>query len=547
MDSEVFERAFSHDEHCQGRCRGEWYTEPERIAGSGGYMDGSEEKRPYGLVSLVGAGPGDPELITVKGLRCLRQADVVIYDRLANEALLDHVPVSALRLFAGKAPGSHAMTQDEINTALVEHGRAGKRVVRLKAGDPYVFGRGGEEAEVLVAAGVPYDVVPGVTSAIAVPAAAGIPVTHRDFTPAFTVVTGHEDPSKEVSTVPWHALGSGADTLVFLMGVGRLGLIAERLIEAGRSSETPVAVVRRGTWPDQQSVLGTLADIADRVAEVGLTAPAVTVVGRVVSLAETLGWPAGAGLAGKTVLVTRAREQASVLTALLRSYGARTIEFPAIRIEKAAEYTGLDAALGRIEGYRWMAFTSVNAVEAVGERLAAIGRDWPALVRVRVAAIGPATANALQDRGVTVEYVPERFLGDEVAAGLPDVAGARILLARADIADTRLIDGLRARGADVDQFVAYRTLVSDEDASPLREQLRASAIQIVTFASSSTVRNLVQALGSDAAALLRRTMVACIGPVTAGTARELGIEPAIIATEHTIQGLVAAIREHVWP
>jgi uroporphyrinogen III methyltransferase/synthase len=326
---------------------------------------------PGGLVSLVGAGPGDPDLITVKGLQRLQQAEVVIYDRLANEALLEAVPAAALRIFAGKAPGAHALSQDAINALLVEHGLAGRRVVRLKGGDPYVFGRGGEEAEVLAAAGLRYEVIPGVTSAIAAPAAAGIPVTHRDLTPAFTVVTGHEEPSKDSSTVPWHALALGATTLVFLMGVGRLELIVERLIAEGRPPETPAAVIRRGTWPDQQVVKGTLADIALRVAEVGLSAPAVTVVGAVVALQESLGWSLRGPLTGRTVLVTRAREQASSLSSLLRSYGATPIEFPAIRIEPADDYTPLDAALVSLPAYGWACFTSVNAVAAVDRRLRA--------------------------------------------------------------------------------------------------------------------------------------------------------------------------------
>lgn len=511
---------------------------------AGGDVAG-EEIWSSGLVSLVGAGPGDPELITVKGLRRLREAQVVVYDRLANDALLAEAPAGAARVYAGKEPGRQALSQDEINALLVAHGRAGKRVVRLKAGDPYVFGRGGEEAEALVAAGVQYEVVPGITSAIAAPAFAGIPVTHREFTPAFTVVTGHEDPAKEESTVPWAQLGMGVDTLVFLMGVGRLDRIASELIRHGRAADTPAAVVRRGTWPDQQVVVGTLTDIAERVAEVGLTAPAVTIVGRVVELAATLGQQAVGSLMGRRVLVTRAREQASSLSALLRSYGAAVVEYPAIRIEPAEDYTDLDAALTSPAQFDWACFTSVNAVDAVDRRLQALGRSWSDLGGVRIAAIGPATSRALDARGVRVAWVPERFLAAEIAAGLPEAEGARILLARADIADARLVEGLEARGARVAQFVAYRTLVGEEDAGTLRGHLERGEIEIVTFASSSTVRNLVRSLGPGASALLSGVLVACIGPVTAATAREEGIEPAIVAGEHTIPGLVRAIREHL--
>jgi uroporphyrinogen III methyltransferase / synthase len=496
------------------------------------------------LVSLVGAGPGDAELITVKGLNRLRHADVVVYDKLANEALLREAPENATMIFAGKGPGNHALSQEQINSLLVEHGSQGKRVVRLKGGDPFVFGRGGEEAEALAGAGIRFEVVPGVTSAIAAPAYAGIPVTHRDYTSAFTVVTGHEDPTKDESTIPWHALAHGPDTLVFLMGVSHLANLAQRLIIAGRPPSTPVAVVRRGTWPDQQSVHGTLENIADRVREIGITAPAVAIVGKVTTLASSLAWNRNGGLAGKSVLVTRARDQASALTKLLASFGAVVTEFPAIQIVPAHDYTGLDRALRELVHYRWVCFTSVNAVAAIGRRLDAVGLGWAELAKVRVAAIGPATARALSSHTVTVDYMPARFLAEAIAGGLPDLDGGRVLLARADIADSRLVHSLEARGATVDEFIAYRTVVSDEDAGAIRQRLRDGAIDVVTFASSSTVSNLCQALGPNGQELLASSVVACIGPVTAETARGLGITPAVVATEHTIPGLVTAIREY---
>jgi uroporphyrinogen III methyltransferase/synthase len=418
-------------------------------------------------------------------------------------------------------------------------------VVRLKGGDPFVFGRGGEEAEALVAAGIRFEVVPGVSSAIAAPAYAGIPVTHRDFTTAFTVVTGHEDPEKGASAIPWQALASGPDTVVFLMGVGQLDEIASRLIAAGRPDSTPVAIVRRGTWPDQQVVLGTLADIALKVRDAGITPPAVAVVGQVANLARTLQWYQPSALAGRRILVTRARDQASALSTLLESFGARVTEFPAIRILPAESYDDLDAALLRSGRYRWICFTSVNAVAAVQARLAALGRDWSQFRQVGIAAIGPATRDALAARNVRVDYVPDRFLADAIAEGLPYAQGAHILLARADIADHRLVDALIARGASVDHFVAYRTVPSGEDAGALRDALTSRSIDVVTFASSSTVRNLVAALGDDARALLAGTVIACIGPVTAETAGSLGLAPAIVASDHTIAGLVAAIEEYL--
>ncbi len=498
-----------------------------------------------GFVSLVGAGPGDPGLITVKGLQRLREAEVVVYDRLANEDLLQEAPNSALLIFAGKQPGSHALSQRQINDLLVQHGQAGRRVVRLKGGDPFVFGRGGEEAEALVDAGIRYEVVPGVTSAIAAPAYAGIPVTHRDLTTAFTVVTGHEDPEKAVSAIPWQSLAVGPDTVVFLMGIGQLEEIASRLTGAGRDASTPVAVVRRGTWPDQQVVLGTLANIASKVRDAGIEPPAVAVVGQVAGLAGKLHWFRPPALAGKCVLVTRSREQASALTSLLRSLGASVLEYPAIRILPAEDYAELDAALRQSDRYRWICFTSVNAVAAVDRRLQELGLDWSDLSLSGVAAIGPATRDALVARGARVDYVPEQFVAEAIGRDMPDVAGARFLLARADIADQRLVDALAVRGAYVEQFTAYRTVMSGEDAGAVREALRSRTIDVVTFTSSSTVRNLCAALGDGAREMLATTVVACIGPVTAATARDLGLAPAVVAAEHTIPGLVEAIEERL--
>jgi uroporphyrinogen III methyltransferase/synthase len=359
------------------------------------------------------------------------------------------------------------------------------------------------------------------------------------------VVTGHEDPEKGASAIPWQALASGPDTIVFLMGVGQLEEICSRLAGAGRSASTPVAVVRRGTWPDQQVVLGTLVDIAEKVQEAGITPPAVAVVGKVASLANTLYWYRPSALAGRLVVVTRARDQASALSTLLEARGARVLEFPAIRILPAERYDDLDDALLHSTRYHWICFTSVNAVAAVQGRLAEVGRDWIALQQSRIAAIGPATREALEARGVRVDYMPERFLADEIARGLPDVEGACILLARADIADHRLVEALRASGARVDQFIAYRTVTAGEDAGDLREALQSGAIDVVTFASSSTVRNFCTSLGDDASALLAGTVVACIGPVTAATAGSLGLHPAVVAAEHTIPGLVEAIEEYL--
>ena len=493
-----------------------------------------------GIVYLVGAGPGDPGLITVKGLACLEKAEVIVCDRLVNQRLLEHAPSGCEIIDVGKTPRKHPVPQGEINALLVDRARAGKLVVRLKGGDPFLFGRGGEEAEALAEAGVPFQVVPGVTSAIAVPAYAGIPVTHRDLTSTFAVVTGHEDPTKDGSDIDWAKLATGVGTLVFLMGIGNLAAIVERLVEHGRDPQTPVAVIRWGTEPRQETVAGTLADIAQRVREAGLQPPAVTVVGEVVRLREKLRWFDTRPLFGKRVLVTRARPQASVLSQLLRDRGAEPVEFPAIAIAPPSDWAKLDEAIDKLATYDWVIFTSANGVQSVVERRQARGGDLRVLADPRVAAIGPATAQALRDQGVRVDFVPPVYVAEEIAAGIGDVRGQRILLPRADKARQALAQGLREKGALVDEVVAYRTTTAPS--GDLQAILGNGKIDIVTFTSSSTVQNLADALdGRAPGEALAGMLVACIGPVTARTAQELGIRVDVVAREHTIEGLVDAV------
>jgi len=493
-----------------------------------------------GIVHLVGAGPGDPGLITVKGLACLQKAEVVVCDRLVNQRLLEHVPSDCEIIDVGKTPQHHAVTQDQINAILVDRARAGKVVVRLKGGDPFLFGRGGEEAEALAEAGIPFEIVPGVTSAIAVPAYAGIPVTHRDFTSTFAVVTGHEDPTKDGSDIDWAKLATGVGTLVFLMGIGNLAAIVDRLVEHGRDPQTPVAVIRWGTEPRQQTVTGTLVDIVQRVREAGLQPPAVTVVGEVVRLREKLRWFDTRPLFGKRVLVTRARPQARALSQLLRELGAEPVEFPAIAIAPPSDWSRLDQAIDRLAIYDWIIFTSANGVQAVVERIQARGGELRLLEGPCVAAIGPATAQALRDHGVRVDFVPPVYVAEEITAGIGDVRGHRILLPRADRARPALAESLREKGALVDEVVAYRTTAAPS--GDLLAILGNGKIDIVTFSSSSTVKNLAYALGGRSPReTLDGMLVACIGPVTAHTARELGIRVDVVAPEHTIQGLVDAI------
>jgi uroporphyrinogen III methyltransferase/synthase len=501
-----------------------------------------------GFVSLVGAGPGDPQLITVGGAARLAEADVVVYDRLANPALLSHARPDALLIYAGKLPDRHTLTQDEINAALVEHGLAGKRVVRLKGGDPFVFGRGGEEAEALIAAGVPFEVIPGVTSAIAAPAYAGIPVTHRALASSFAVITGHEDPAKDASSIDWTHLARGVDTLIFLMGTARLAEIAHRLVENGRADTTPCAVIEWGTLPRQRTVTGTLATIAGDVARAGVEPPAVTVVGDVAALRDDLRWFDTRPLFGKRVLVTRTRQQASELSLALAANGAEAIELPTIEIVPRVDQRALaDAVEGlRTSAYNWTIFTSANAVELFMAHLRAAGLDARGFGRSRLAAIGPGTAAALSRFGLKVDLVPERYVAESLleAFSARVMRGARVLLPRAEGARELLVDGLQALGARVDELTLYRAEVPrDPDAEGLR-RLRAGEVDIATFASSSSVRNLVEMLDGDIAPL-RRVLIAAIGPVTAQAVRNAGLEPTVLATEYTIEGLVAALVDFV--
>lgn len=497
-----------------------------------------------GRVYLVGGGPGDPGLLTLRGAEVLGKADVVVYDRLANTALLDlHLRPTAERIYAGKSTDHHTYPQDEINRMLVQHARAGKTVVRLHGGDPFVFGRGGEEASVLAAAGVPFEVVPGVTSAVAVPAYAGIPVTHRGCTSSLAVVTGHEDPAKPESDLCWEKLATGVGTLVVLMGLTNLASIAEELIRHGRPPDTPVAVIRWGTWPRQETLTGTLGDIASKVREKGLRPPAVIVVGDVVRLRDSLRWWDSRPLFGKRVLVTRSREQAGALSSLLREIGAEPVEVPVLEVVPPESFDPMDEAIRRLGSYQWVVFTSVNGVKAFMERLEALGLDARAFAGVRLAAIGPATAEELARYRLRADLVPAKYVAEEVAASLVEsgVRGKRILLPRADLARNLLPRELEKAGALVDCVVAYRTVVASADLEGLRQRLSAGEIDIVTFTSSSTVRNLLEGLGVGGAALLARTMVACIGPVTAETARDMGLRVDVVAEEHTVPGLVKAI------
>ncbi|HSD02202.1 MAG TPA: uroporphyrinogen-III C-methyltransferase [Gaiellales bacterium] len=471
-------------------------------------------------VYLVGAGPGDPGLLTVRGRELVERCDAIVYDRLADPRIVALAPESAERIYAGKRPGEHAMTQERLNEALVELGARLATVVRLKGGDPFVFGRGGEEALALEAAGIPFEVVPGVSSAYAVPAYAGIPVTQRGMAAQVTFVTGHEDPAKPESSIDWSSLAATPGTLVFLMGVGALEENARRLIAHGMAADTPAAVISHGTRPDQRTVTAPLARIAEAAA--GLSAPAITVVGEVARMREHLAWFEHRPLHGCRVVVTRARAQASGLRARLEELGAAVIEAPAIRIEP------LPFDPPEIGRYDVLVLTSANGVERV------LPADVRELAGVTVAAIGTATADALAARGIVADVVPARAVGEALLAELGDVAGKRILLAAAEGARDVLPDGLAAGGADVTVLRTYRTVPEPVDADAVL------AADLVTFTSSSTVANLVAAMGSRDLSALRAVS---IGPVTSASLREAGIEPVAEADPHDVTGLIRAVHE----
>ena len=482
---------------------------------------------------LVGAGPGDPGLMTRRSLELIASADAILYDRLIPPGALDGARPDAELRYVGKEPGAAALSQEETNALLVELGRAGKRVVRLKGGDPFVFGRGGEEAEALAAAGVPFEVVPGVTAGVAAPAYAGIPVTHRGAASAVAFVTGHEDPEKPDSALDWDALARFPGTLVFYMGIKRLPLIAERLTAAGRDPGEPAAVIERGTHPGQRTVVDTLGGIAARVEAEEIRAPAITLVGAVAELRETIAWLERRPLHGEVVAVTRARAQASGLAERLRQLGTEVVETPAIRIEPRALEGELREAVERIGEYALLCFTSPNGVRLFFD---ALPSDARALARATVAAIGPGTAAALIEHGVRADVVPEKFVAEVLVEAISslDLDGKRVLIARAAEARSVLPDSLRERGAEVDDIALYDTV-----AEPLTDAQRAALERAtyVTFTSSSTVRFLLES-GVRPPAGAR---IVSIGPVTSATAEEHGLTVDVEAEQHDIDGLVDAL------
>ncbi len=519
-------------------------------------------------VYLVGAGPGDPGLLTIAAAAALRNADIVVYDYLANVRLLDYCKADAQKIYVGKSAGAHTLTQGQINQLLVDKARElderhpGQRrsIVRLKGGDPYVFGRGGEEGEFLKAHHISFVTIPGITSGIAAPAYAGIPLTHRDMASTITLVTGHEKSDKpdegDAPGVNYAALAQLGGTLVFYMGVKSLPLITARLIAGGMEKDTPVAVIRWGTHPHQQTVTGTLATITDVVASAKITAPAITIVGRVVALRDTLDWFEQRPLFGQTVLVTRTRQQASNLSDQLAQLGANILEAPTIELAPPEDWSAIDHALGTLQTYDWVVFTSANGVRAAWERLRLLSLDARAFGGLNVAAIGPTTADALHNIGIMPDLIPEKFVGEELAAALREtlaagsthpkpLAGKRFLLLRADIARPVLSQELCEAGGHVDDLPIYRTVRPAALPEEVVAALRAGQIHWITFTSAATAVNLHALLSEELRQAVQSIRKISIGPITTAALQELHWPPTVEAATHDIAGIVHAIQENI--
>jgi len=498
-------------------------------------------------VYLVGAGPGDPGLITVRGKECIQNADVIIYDYLASPALLNYARKSAELIYVGKKGGDHTLSQDEINALIVEKANSGGIVCRLKGGDPFIFGRGGEEAEVLFKEKLSFEVVPGVTSAIAAAAYAGIPLTHRKLTSSLAFITGHEDPDKEETGINWSSLATGVGTLVFFMGVKNLPNIVKSLVEHGKSPDTPVALIQWGTTSSQKTATGKLKTIVEKARIAGIKAPAIIVVGDVVNLRKKLNWFEKRPLLGKRIVVTRARQQASDLVGLLSDLGAECLEYPTIKIMPPQNPRPLKQAVENLTAYDWIVFTSVNGVLYFFEQLFAAGKDVRALGRMKTAAIGPATAAQLREFGLASDIVPKTYRAESVVEAFKteQLEDKKILLPRAAEARPILPKELKKMGAEVDEVPAYETRKVTESTDDLVQQLKDRRIDLITFTSSSTAKNFKALLPPENfKKLTQGVTIAAIGPITSDTAAELGFDVHITADSYTIPGLVEAILKH---
>jgi len=497
-----------------------------------------------GKVFFVGSGPGDPKLITIKGLEAIQNAEVLIYDRLADPSLLNYANQSAEKINVGKLPDQHTINQEEINNLLVEKASEGKIVTRLKGGDPNVFGRVGEEALELKKHQIPFEIVPGITSAIAVPAYAGIPLTHRDYSSSIAIVAGHEGSTKNESNINWEKLSTATGTLIFLMGLANLKLISDKLIDNGRDEETPVAVTMWGTTADQRTVVGSLSNIVQKVADAQITSPAIITVGEVVSLRNDLSWFEDKPLFGKRILVTRAKEQAFEMSNMISELGGEAVEFPVIKTIPSTQCEDFEHAVNQLETFDWIIFSSVNGVSYFFAKLKEQGIDIRRMSKAKIVAVGPRTAKALQDKYLNVEALPQQFVAEGLLASLEDQIkpGQKVLLPRADIARDVIPKQLKAKGLEVTEIDAYETVNAAENKEEIIELLKRKKINVITFTSSSTVKNFLEALkGENIGELLEGVILASIGPVTTATAVKLGLEVQITAEEYTIPSLIEAI------
>lgn len=496
-----------------------------------------------GKVYLVGAGPGDVELVTLKALQAIKKADVIVYDALANTEILLLADENVEKIYVGKSTDKHTLAQSQINQLLLHKAKEGKIVVRLKGGDPFIFGRGGEEAEFLAKNEIEFEVIPGISSAIAVPAYAGIPLTHRKYTSTITILTGHEDIEKSKSSICWEAIAKIGGTIVILMGVANLPHIVKELIKNGINPKTPIAVIKSGTLNIQKTIIGTLEDIINKTK--GITPPAISVIGEVVNLRKSINWFEKKPLLGKRILVTRAREQASELSKLLRGYGAVVVEFPVIKIVPPLNFKELDKAISQLDTYNWIVFTSTNGVKYFFDRLREKGKDVRELKGIQIAAIGPETKKMLEKLELNVDCQPEKEFTQE---GLIEcfekweMEGKRILVPRSEQARKVLIKGLKEMDTQVDEVTAYRTVREDTDVAYLKELFAQSEIDIITFTSSSTVTNFCSIFNDEElGSLLNKVKIASIGPITTKKAQALGLKVDITAKEYTIRGLVKEI------
>jgi uroporphyrinogen III methyltransferase / synthase len=507
-----------------------------------------ENRKISGIVYLVGSGPGDPGLLTIKGAEKIAEADVIVYDYLAGRNFLEKARADAELIYVGKSGKSHTVEQVDINQILVSKAKEGKIIVRLKGGDPYVFGRGGEEAQELAAAGVTFEVVPGITSAIAAPAYAGIPVTHRDHASMVTFVTGHEDPKKDESAIDWSVLAKMSGTLIFLMGVKNIENISNELISNGKASETPAALVRWGTTPNQVSVVSDLGNIAMESRRKGLSAPAILIVGSVIRLKETLSWYENKPLFGRKILVTRSREQSRKMSDKIYASGGEPVTFPTIEIAPPTSYDPLDAAIDKISSYDWVVFTSENGVELFFRRFFALEKDIRQLAGPRFGAIGPVTAKAISSRGIKVDMLAKEFVAEGILSFFErqDLTGRSFLIPRAEKARDILPEGLVGMGASVEVVSVYKTVLpSGEDVDTIKKMLLDKAIDAITFTSSSTVNHFIEMFHSvNIGDLLHGVLLASIGPITTDTLARHGLKASVQAQEYTVDGLIRALTDH---